>query len=43
MLGRLCFLCVSNIIGLSVTQHELALERERWVERNMEVIHHVAG
>lgn len=33
--------CVSNIIQMSVTQHELAFERESWVDRIMEVIQHV--
>lgn len=32
---------VSNFIRISVTKNELALERERWVDRIMKMIHHV--
>lgn len=35
--------CVSNIIQISVTKHELALEKGCWVDRIMEVIHHAVG
>ena len=34
-------LCVSIINQMSVTQHELALVRVHWLDRILEVIHHV--